>query len=71
MPLNGLDIAIGEADETENWLYKVRDAGFIDQKIAVERLKMVIEIEKMLRTLRRKIEANPESVRDLSGTYEE
>ena len=32
--LNSLDIALGEADETENWLYKIRDAGFVDRNTA-------------------------------------
>jgi four helix bundle protein len=28
---NCLHIALGEANETENWLYKVRDADFMPQ----------------------------------------
>jgi len=46
--LNSLDIALGEANETENWLYKARDAGFMAPEAAKQRLLAVIEIEKML-----------------------
>ena len=32
--LNSLDIALGEANETENWLYKIRDLRYIEIIIA-------------------------------------
>lgn len=32
--LNALDIAVGEATELENWLYKLRDAGFLQKDLA-------------------------------------
>lgn len=66
---NCLDIALGEANETENWLYKVRDAGFIDADTVAERLKGTIEVEKMLGSLRRKIEANPNAIREEEKEY--
>ncbi len=53
--LNSLDIALGEADETENWLYKIRDAGFVDRNTANYRIRECIEIEKMLNGLMRSI----------------
>ena len=53
--LNSLDIALGEADETENWLYKIRDAGFVDRDTANHRIRECIEIEKMLNGLMRSI----------------
>jgi four helix bundle protein len=53
--LNSLDIGRGEADETENWLCKVRDAGFIDRNTANNRIRECIEIEKMLNGLMRSI----------------
>ena len=32
--LSALDIAVGEATELENWLYKLRDAGFLNADLA-------------------------------------
>lgn len=52
---NTLDIALGEANESENWLYKLRDAGFLSQDRAKVHVRNCIEIEKMLASLRRAI----------------
>ncbi len=52
---NALDIALGEANESENWLYKLRDAGFLAQDRANVHIRNCIEIEKMLASLRRAI----------------
>lgn len=49
--LNSLDIALGEADETENWLYKFRDAKFLDQAKPNTHIRECIELEKMLGAL--------------------
>ncbi len=55
--LNSLDIALGEADETENWLYKFRDAKFLDEAKANSHIRECIELEKMLGALMRSIRA--------------
>ena len=52
---NSLDIALGEANESENWLYKLRDAGFLSQERANVHVRQCIEIEKMLASLQRAI----------------
>ena len=57
--LNSLDIALGEADETENWLYKLRDAGFVPRDKANAHIRECIEIEKMLNGLMREIRKRP------------
>ncbi|MDY0169841.1 MAG: four helix bundle protein [Thermoguttaceae bacterium] len=57
--LNALDIALGEANESENWLYKVRDAGFISPETAKPYIAECIEIEKMLSGLIRSIRSKP------------
>ena len=49
--LNSLEIALGEANETENWLYKLRDAGFMKRETANKHVVECIEIEKMLNGL--------------------
>lgn len=54
--LNSLDIALGEAHEAENWLYKLRDAGFVDRELANSRIRESIEISKMLSGLMRSIQ---------------
>ena len=51
--LNCLDIAIGEANETENWLYKLRDSKFLDREKANAHVAETIQIEKMLAALHR------------------
>ena len=53
--LNSLDIAVGEAAELENWLYKLPDAGFVDQEPGNGRVRESIEIQKMLFGLMRSI----------------
>ncbi len=58
--LNSLDIALGEANESENWLYKLRDAGFLAPDRANGHVRNCIEIEKMLAALIRAIRTRPE-----------
>lgn len=53
--LSSLDIAVGEAAETENWLYKLRDTGLITKEAAAVRIRECIEIQRMLHGLRRSI----------------
>ena len=67
---NGLDIAFGEANETENWLYKLRDLELLPAQTASERLRAVLGLEKMLRSLRAEILRNPDAVREEEATYE-
>lgn len=57
--LSSLDIAMGEAHETENWLYKIRDAGYLDTPLANRRIAESIEIAKMLNGLTTKIRNRP------------
>lgn len=57
--LSALDIAVGEAAELENWLYKLRDAGFITKDPANKRILESIEIQKMLHGLIRAIDQSP------------
>ena len=59
--LNALDIAVGEATELENWLYKLRDAGFLQKDLANTRILESIEIQKMLNGLIRSIARTSES----------
>jgi len=53
--LNSLDIALGEANETENWLYKLRDSKLISRDTANAHVAETIQIEKMLAALHRSI----------------
>lgn len=53
--LNCLDIALGEANETENWLYKLRDSKLVSRDTANARVAETIEIQKMLGALHRSI----------------
>src|SRR3954447_8662245 len=53
--LNCLDIALGEANEAENWLYKVREAKLIAREKANVHVAETIEIQKMLSGLYRSI----------------
>lgn len=53
--LNSLDIALGEANEAENWLYKLRDGRFVEAETANARIRECIEIGKMLNGLIRSI----------------
>jgi four helix bundle protein len=57
--LNCLDISFGESNEAENWLYKFRDAGFLEKDVANARVRECIEIEKMLSGLMRSIRQSP------------
>ncbi len=53
--LSSLDIALGEANESENWLYKLRDAGHMPRDTANRHVAECIEIQKMLNGLIRSI----------------
>jgi len=53
--LNCLDIALGEANEAENWLYKLRDSKLLTRETANSRVAETIEIQKMLSALYRSI----------------
>ena len=53
--LNSLDIALGEANETENWLYKLRDSKFMTRERANVHVAESIEIQKMLSGLHKSI----------------
>jgi four helix bundle protein len=53
--LNCLDIALGEANETENWLYKLRDSKLLARETANAHVVETIQIEKMLAALYRSI----------------
>jgi four helix bundle protein len=53
--LNCLDIALGEANESENWLYKLRDSKLLPRATANAYVLETIQIEKMLAALHRSI----------------
>jgi four helix bundle protein len=48
---NCLDIALGEANETENWLYKLRDSKLLVREKANAHVLEIIQIERMLSSL--------------------
>ena len=58
--LNSLDISFGEMNETENWLYKLRDSGLLNRDRANSHIRESIEIGKMLSALMRSIRAKPD-----------
>jgi len=66
---SSLDIASGEASETESWLYKARDAGFLTPQVAAPRLRTIVDLEKMLGSLRRRILSNAAAVREEAADY--
>jgi four helix bundle protein len=53
--LNCIDIGLGEANETENWLYKLRDSKLFEREKANAHVAETIEIQKMLSGLYRSI----------------
>ena len=55
--LNSLDIALGEANETENWLYKIRDLRYIEILIAENQIEETKIICRMLNSLIAKIKS--------------
>jgi len=59
--LNSLDIALGEAHESENWLYKLRDAGFLERGRANAHVRECVEISKMLNGLIKSIRRRGDS----------
>jgi len=66
---DSLDIALREANETESWLYKARDAGRVIQELAAQRLQTMVGLEKMLASLRRRILSNTAAVREEPADY--
>ena len=67
--VNCLDIALGEANEAENWLYKVRDGELIERETAVMRLRAIVEVEKMIASLKRRIAARDDRIAEESADY--
>lgn len=61
--LNSLHIALGEANETENWLYKMRDACYLSKQQANKHVRECIAIQKMLNGLIRSIRARSDRKR--------
>ena len=53
--LNSLDIALGETNETENWIYKLRDTKLLEPAVAATRLEQCKEVGRMLNGLVRSI----------------
>jgi four helix bundle protein len=53
--LNCLDIALGEANETENWLNKLRDSKLLTREAANPHVAETIEIQKMVSALHKSI----------------
>ena len=56
--LSALDIAIGETNETENWLYKIRDAKLLPLATVNARIEQTKEIGRMLNGLIRSLDKN-------------
>ena len=67
--LYSLSIALGEANETENWLYKARDAGFMTGETATRLLHATIEIRKMLYSLKARIAESPDRAKEHPENY--
>ena len=57
--LNCLDIAIGESNEAENWLYKLRDSKLLENDVANNHVAETIQTQKMLTALHRSISRRP------------
>jgi len=57
--LNSLEIALGETHESENWLYKLRDAHLMEAQRANEHVRQCIRIGKMLSALIHSIRSRP------------
>ena len=53
--LNYLDIAKGSCYETENWLYKIRDARYLEKDLDNDLVREVISINKMIHSLIKKL----------------
>ncbi|MCK4235293.1 four helix bundle protein [candidate division WOR-3 bacterium] len=49
--VNYLDIARNSSSEAENWYYKIRDAKWLDKDVANQRIKICIEIHRMLQKM--------------------
>lgn len=57
--VNALDIALGELHELENWLYKVRDAGYLARTEVNNHVRDCVRLGKMLTSLSRSIRSRP------------
>jgi four helix bundle protein len=66
---NALDISYGEANETEHWLYKLRDLNLIPEPAVTEHLRAVLGLEKMLKSLRAEILRNANAAREEEPDY--
>jgi four helix bundle protein len=53
--LSCLDISKGSCYETENWLYKIRDANYLDRETANNLVREVIVINKMIHALMKRL----------------
>ncbi len=51
-----LDIARRTTAESENWYYKVRDAGFLEVGVVETRVSQCVEISKMLQSMINKLD---------------
>jgi len=56
--LSALDIALGETNEAENWLYKIRDARILDTQSCNLRIEQTKEIGRMLNGLKRSLKVS-------------
>lgn len=52
---NALLDTIADAAKTENWLYTLRDAGFLNKEFVNARLREGLQVQKMLNGLIRSI----------------
>ena len=57
--LSALDIALGESNETENWLYKIWDANFLGTEEANARIEQAKVISRLLIALIHSLENKP------------
>ncbi|GBD96241.1 MAG TPA: four helix bundle protein [Nitrospirae bacterium] len=57
--LNYLDISKRTTAESENWYYKIKDAGVLKKDIADKRISECVEISKMLQGLINSLSKNP------------
>ncbi len=55
--LNPLDIAVGETNEAENWLYKIRDTVLLDPATASQRIEQCKQIGRMINGLIGRLES--------------
>lgn len=66
--VNYLDIARNSSSEAENWYYKIRDAKWLNEEMANQRIKTCIEIQKMLQRMITNLEQRKKAVHSGGGT---